>query len=497
VTSTQEPQKTPASARPRRTWFRVLLMFLLPLAAVLVAALVVIYGGGSRSIAAARNEAKARGIAVSLEELAGKLPVVTDEENTAFVYRSAFVAFQAAGGGEPDARDAPYGRCVPIVSRWLYQRRSDDPQVVQARKDLSQMEADPRTPMPDYMLTATEYYVDRRKQTVELVGKAHGLGQARYDYAFPSGNVSYLSPLREITRLMALAAWVDAEEDRPADAILRIRESLSMGRSLRDDPRSISSLVSMAMAAITTRTALPRVLARTNPSNADLAALQRDVERFADEFSLRLGLEGEIAQLLQNYEDVELGKTPIQNVCSPSVYIGLGGRPVEASWVDRNLSSVLSVFYKRDVATSVRYYLWALDHIDGDPRTFANSSDSLLTAIRNGRYVIARSCVDSTQRLPTQAELMRSTLQATAAALAACRYRNDHGTWPESLDALVPGYIDKVPLDPMTGKPLVYRIEETGIVVYSIGENGVDDGGKGYLGGSYTGGDDYGLRVWK
>jgi len=61
----------------------------------------------------------------------------------------------------------------------------------------------------------------------------------------------------------------------------------------------------------------------------------------------------------------------------------------------------------------------------------------------------------------------------------------------------VPGYLDRVPLDPFTGKPLMYKVEETGIAVYSVGENRVDDGGRGYLGARYTVGDDCGLRVWK
>jgi len=51
------------------------------------------------------------------------------------------------------------------------------------------------------------------------------------------------------------------------------------------------------------------------------------------------------------------------------------------------------------------------------------------------------------------------------------------GRWPESLDELVPAYIDAVPLDPFDEKPLRYKVEADRIVVYSIGENEVDDGG--------------------
>jgi hypothetical protein len=34
-----------------------------------------------------------------------------------------------------------------------------------------------------------------------------------------------------------------------------------------------------------------------------------------------------------------------------------------------------------------------------------------------------------------------------------------------------------VPLDPFTGKPLLFKTREDGVTVYSVGRDGVDDGG--------------------
>ena len=42
----------------------------------------------------------------------------------------------------------------------------------------------------------------------------------------------------------------------------------------------------------------------------------------------------------------------------------------------------------------------------------------------------------------------------------------------------MPRFLDAVPLDPFDGKPLRYRELGTGFVVYSIGPNRRDDGGK-------------------
>ncbi|OQB96351.1 MAG: Bacterial type II secretion system protein G [Candidatus Hydrogenedentes bacterium ADurb.Bin101] len=69
----------------------------------------------------------------------------------------------------------------------------------------------------------------------------------------------------------------------------------------------------------------------------------------------------------------------------------------------------------------------------------------------------------------------RASLGATAMALG--RYRLAEGQFPETLQALVPEYLAAVPEDPIDLQPLRYRRDEEGYVVYSIGTNGVDDGG--------------------
>jgi len=61
----------------------------------------------------------------------------------------------------------------------------------------------------------------------------------------------------------------------------------------------------------------------------------------------------------------------------------------------------------------------------------------------------------------------------------ACRiYKGRTGEYPENLEALVPALLDAVPIDPFTGKPLVYRRDGEGFIVYSLGSNLKDDGGR-------------------
>jgi hypothetical protein len=62
-------------------------------------------------------------------------------------------------------------------------------------------------------------------------------------------------------------------------------------------------------------------------------------------------------------------------------------------------------------------------------------------------------------------------------AVAVCRFRAARGRLPNAIADLVPQFLAAVPRDPFDGRPL--RMKKTGenLVVYSIGEDGKDDGG--------------------
>jgi len=62
-------------------------------------------------------------------------------------------------------------------------------------------------------------------------------------------------------------------------------------------------------------------------------------------------------------------------------------------------------------------------------------------------------------------------------ALAIGGYHAEHGEYPADLNALVPVYLDSLPIDFATGELPVYRIEDGAAIVYSLGTNLKDDGG--------------------
>jgi hypothetical protein len=56
-------------------------------------------------------------------------------------------------------------------------------------------------------------------------------------------------------------------------------------------------------------------------------------------------------------------------------------------------------------------------------------------------------------------------------------YFGEHGAWPASLDDIAGDLGGNLPIDPFSGATYVYRPSDDGFQLYSVGENGGDDGG--------------------
>src|SRR5947209_7864913 len=78
------------------------------------------------------------------------------------------------------------------------------------------------------------------------------------------------------------------------------------------------------------------------------------------------------------------------------------------------------------------------------------------------------------------AERNEQNLRNLHVAFALAAYHADLGRYPEKLAELAPKYIDQIPDDLFSGRPLICRLEGDGYLLYSVGVNGIDDGGRGY-----------------
>ena len=73
---------------------------------------------------------------------------------------------------------------------------------------------------------------------------------------------------------------------------------------------------------------------------------------------------------------------------------------------------------------------------------------------------------------------VEASRQMIMTAIALKRFQLKHGAFPEKLSELTPEFLASVPLDTVDGQPLRYRRNANGtFLLYSVGANGVDDGG--------------------
>lgn len=101
-------------------------------------------------------------------------------------------------------------------------------------------------------------------------------------------------------------------------------------------------------------------------------------------------------------------------------------------------------------------------------------ADSLLG---RARYWILEFLLPSLENALLQGERTETTRDATTVVIAMELHRRRHGEWPASLEELVPALLPRVPLDPFDGRALKLTIRDGRPVLYSIGNDYIDDGG--------------------
>ena len=119
--------------------------------------------------------------------------------------------------------------------------------------------------------------------------------------------------------------------------------------------------------------------------------------------------------------------------------------------------------------------LWERTESAGLEREYARYCSRPLTRVR---YLLISLLTPSLSRANAQGEVATLRRDAALAAIACELYRRDAGDWPESLSEVTPRYLPAVPVDRFDGEPLRYRLVDGAPLIYSVGADCNDDGGK-------------------
>jgi type II secretory pathway pseudopilin PulG len=366
-------------------------------------------------------------------------PQVEDERNAAVLYEKAFA------------------------------RIKRDPSLTSPDSLLAQDDLDPASP-------AVAQLLDRHAITLRLLRQASAMPACRFDHDFAHPSITMLLPelnyCRTAAQLLAVSAKHDAITGNTTQPINDLNALFRLARAAGSDPIIVCSLVEDAIDALGVKT-LEAVLPHLSGADqlqrlqiGDVDAARRQAQR---------SLIGEEAFGLSIFSDLasdRLTMTGLIGEARPR-----GPNPDAANIPP--LPMLLRIFV---IPSDVQAYKQYLERCQQQvqepftPTTIEQTSEGATKAARHG--LLTSIIVPALQRY-VERVVMDEAFRATAlAAIAVDRYRLDHdGAFPARLDALVPQYMDDVPLDPFDGHPLRFIVRNDQALIYSIGPDLKDDGG--------------------
>jgi hypothetical protein len=299
-----------------------------------------------------------------------------------------------------------------------------------------------------------------------------------------SDRMYYLSNYNSDELLLAV------HEGRSDDALERIQRHLTLSLPLHDAPGLMPRLLSrraLSSAANDTQT----VLAHTILSSTQLERLQKQLTAYPalDMVShlrvIRAEAEHELHRLRTDpsYRDAYHRRTYVAMI------------PANATWFDK-LKARLGAWLGPWMEGSLtEYHAEAIECLND---AIALARDHPNHPFTNEPWVLqwdkAKNPLATYSRMVFAQETTKLLLEGAISAVACERFRMAKGHWPDSLRELVPGYLPRVPTDPYTGQPVLYRKLEDGIVIYSAWRNRSDDGGNVLDGGPPN--RDRGIRLY-
>jgi hypothetical protein len=332
--------------------------------------------------------------------------------------------------------------------------------------------------------------LDQNQLALSRAETAAGMhGRPNWRIKFASPTISTLLPdlnaQRQLARTLNWAALDAHHRHDDAEAAQRILQILSQARALQNHPSLVGHLVAIGIEAIACELACtigPEMQIGGAPADsahpASVAQVKQLIAALLDDRPLREG------QVLAYRTERMFEVDTAMQVASGQLTIGaLTSRGPSDS--HGNAQAILGYLLSPQVYDDGRLMLDQTTNVlkaaQAPDWPTSQAKMAALPDLKGKRgfgHVMLSILMPAFERAVTQDFRLLTEKRLTALMLACRWYAVDHGgKFPGKLDELVPNYLPAIPADPFaTGSPLLY----TGgakPVVYSIGENGTDDGG--------------------
>jgi len=343
--------------------------------------------------------------------------------------------------------------------------------------------AEPQSPAEDVLMA-----LSRDNDIIEQMRAASALPYTRFPIDYASENpavilLPHLAMIKRSVRFLQLRASAELQAGKTDSAFEDLKLMLRLNDCVRDEPFLISHLVHIAMFQLEVQV-IWEGLADHRWNDVQLGQLggwlaQTDFLKCYTE-----AMAGEKAFGCQIISYSEQNRRQLRNT------LGLPF-PLPRN-LDENeaLVNCLAVaiprgWFDQNKATIWRFYDEHLDHlIDTVHRSYSISNsvklDSAWSQLSPTPYNgLAGMLLPALSKSAKKFTFTQQSLDLTRVGIALERYRLASGHYPGTLDALTPTFLAQIPHDIISGGPLRYdRTENGSFVLYSVGWNEVDDGGK-------------------
>ena len=323
----------------------------------------------------------------------------------------------------------------------------------------------------------------------EMVKYFWGRFPITYTNDFFSTDSSHIEAARATVDLLRYDAMLRAHDGDMAGAFQNIKAAICTSRSIGDEPILYSQLMRLGI-SLTELATLERVLGLGEASDRDLRDIQDCLTEESARTFLLIGARGERAGLDRWLRSVASGETTFAQFSSRI----MNGRPPD-TWDQIYLWKI----YLNMPAYRAKTLVLATEFVELCKLPPEQQRLALMEWIA-GVSSAMPSKVEQTLLLDAASNVSFSLgaialLRASAAGVAAERFRLAEGRWPAELAELVPKYLTGVPADPYDGQPLRFKRTGGKFVVYSLLPDGLDcdgDLGEGY----YHSGPDTGFQLF-
>jgi len=339
---------------------------------------------------------------------------------------------------------------------------------------------EPQSPADDVLLALSRFETNR-----QLLIAAAARPQARFWINYDAGFgalLPHLARIKASAQYLSLHASAALKAGDRDTALEDVKLSFRLIEAVRSEPILISHLVRIATQALAMQPVWEG-LADRQWTEAELRVIESELGKLdflADyHFAMRCERAWNVWAVdyirKQGMLELDAMVSP-QRKTPPMVVMGnmVGIRLIPAGWFDQNKLSLCRL-YEKYLLPRV-----AVQDRRVDSPASIRESNSPLTKQRLRPYdMLSRILLPA---LGGTAERCAQGQTFTDLARVACaleRYRLASGQFPETLAELAPKFIEKLPHDVINGQPLNYRRTDDGrFVLYSVGWNETDDGGK-------------------